>query len=268
MRPRGACGQSWIGYDSSFELHTFVVLPELNRDMVVAAAAITAGASTRDRSRGESPSETYPRGQVDFYEGYWASDLGGTKMAHIARWFLHLVRRLAFHRDQRVVRLRLAWAWGLLLGLAVFVAFAWRWVGQFGGTTWFQWVTRAVRNAVIPGGLGNLGDVARYLDGGVENVAVRQKVRDNLVGLLESLHDGGRNRRVALVRAQPRRRRCLRRSAPAVGPTPSHWPDIRVFGGSRSVRSRCDLRERPCAVGPPKLPTPNSMRGPPHRGGR
>jgi hypothetical protein len=158
--------------DRSFELHTFVVPAQ--------------------QSAGGLP-------QMDFYEGYWAAQMRGTRVSHLLRWAQRLVLRWPASLPRRV-----RWLWWVMISasgtaLALITWFLLSW-GQ--DAAWLQTakVVGAVALPMIAARLTDtLGDAARYLDNAPDNIAARFAVRRNVVDLLEALHEGRRYDRIVVV---------------------------------------------------------------------
>lgn len=173
-------------YDNSFELHTFVVPAE----------------QTTEKECGKTVIRT--TGQVDFYEGYWAADARGTKMWHLGHFAMQVLSHLVPNRTRGRVPWRLAWVWVPLVVMPLLSAFVlWQVLAAFGDTPWWGSALKIAASLMLPlvaaWMTGSLGDVARYLDSNPDNVAARHAIRQNLVGLLNSLHDGGRYRKIILI---------------------------------------------------------------------
>lgn len=161
--------------DTTFELHT-LVLP-----------------ATDDRPR------------TDLYEGYWAPESSGTRLAHVIRW----VRRVALRRPSSLPRRVRGTLIRVVLGLTVTLA-ALVWLGADvvrlvtdGQLPWLpalgKVVLAAIGAALTRFLTEQLGDAARYLDTHPRNIAQRQAIRRRVVDLLEGLHASGRYRRIVVV---------------------------------------------------------------------
>ena len=163
--------------DETFELHTFTVVPPEDADPRV------------------------PR--TDFYEGYWAEEVRGTRLAHVWRWVFRVFKTGLVGPPRR-----LRWLYALAVGLAVLFAAAalaliLTPVSQtvLGGPAG---VALKAAVAVVAGAasgwlITSLGDFARYTDDHPDNVDMRQAIRQRLVGLLDKLHDDGRYGRIVVV---------------------------------------------------------------------
>lgn len=178
----GAIGE-WQVYseadqaDETFELHTFTAVP---------------------------PEQADPRvPQTDFYEGYWAEEVRGTRLAHVWRWMWR-VFKTGLVRPPR----RLRWLYALAVGLAVLFAAAalalvLTPVSQtvLGGAAGVALKAAVMVAAAVASGwlVKSLGDLARYTDDHPDNVDMRQAVRQRLVGLLDKLHDDGHYSRIVVI---------------------------------------------------------------------
>lgn len=158
--------------DTTFELHAYTVPSQ--------------------ESQGTLP-------QVDFYEGYWAPAMRGTRMAHISGWAQRLVLRSPTSLPGRV-----RWLWFAAVGaiaIAIWMA-VWFFLALGDNAAWSQVIKIAVAvaaPALAAALTSSLGDAARYLDNRPDNVAARAAVRNDVVTLLEKLHESGRYGRVVIV---------------------------------------------------------------------
>jgi hypothetical protein len=163
--------------DHSFELHSFVV------------PADPAAGTTR---------------QLEFFEGYWAPDVTGTRWAHLLSWGRHLCLRSPTTLSPRV-----RWLWWAFWGstaLAGCLATRNRPTRQSlaGNAT----SGRRMARTLVPGAtslmtahwaLNCLGDAARYLDTRPDNAHVRFAIRHDVIQLLTKLHDARRYDNIIVV---------------------------------------------------------------------
>lgn len=161
--------------DTSFELHTLVA---------------SAGGG---------------RPRTDYYEGYWAPEVRGTRLAHVLTWGRRLLLRSPRRLPTRVRRLALRVAFWLLVTVGLLV-----WLGSDvvalvtdRDDSWLPAVAKLVAAAVtttIAGWLtDSLGDAARYLDSRPRNIALRTAIRSRVVRLLRDLHDSDQYERIVVV---------------------------------------------------------------------
>jgi|CXWK01.1.fsa_nt_gi hypothetical protein len=129
--------------------------------------------------------------RTHFFEYYWASQVDGTTLAHVAGW----TKSLLLRKPSKIPpNLKTIWflSWGLLVAGLAF---------------WFQWFLRKAPDtgvasniwigfclttvwAIVQGFLvKSLGDAARYLSPIPENIKMRRTIRDEGLQLLRSLHD-------------------------------------------------------------------------------
>lgn len=138
------------------------------------------------------------RRRTDFYEGYWASEIRGTRVAHVTSW----LRRLLLRWPASLPR-RLRWLWWLVWVAIVLVAALAGWLLLGDVVPWLRADDGSWRGALVKLASGvliavatgwitrSLGDAVRYVDARPENVAVRRAVRTRIVELLERLHEQG-----------------------------------------------------------------------------
>lgn len=138
-----------------------------------------------------------------FYEYYWAYHVQGTRLSHFVKWFFDLVRR---KRCDIPVALQGIW---FTLRILTFLIIA----GSVLGVTadlqqWFTqlpYADRIWKGVILVLGVvqGVLiyyaGDAARYLTPNPENIALRQKIRQEGLELLKKLHESGEYDRIVIV---------------------------------------------------------------------
>jgi hypothetical protein len=143
------------------------------------------------------------RRQVDFYEGYWAQAIQGTRRADLFAWG----RRLLLRKPSTLPE-RIRWIWYAFWGAAVAAAVLLGWFvasGWANGWTDGWWWQSLKVVGVLAGGVGAswslnvLGDAPRYFDARPENIAGRFAVRNSLVHLLDTLHRTGRYEQIVVV---------------------------------------------------------------------
>lgn len=148
---------------------------------------------------------TSKRPLTDFYEYYWAYHMQGTKFSHIWNW----LKSLLFRKPKNIPkRLKfLYWLTWLLIALIALVGTGLLTVPQgllpdfvSKNTVFWGWIGSA---ALLPAihliVLYYVGDAARYLSPTPGNIAVRHKIRNDGVKLLEHLHAAGKHNRIIVV---------------------------------------------------------------------
>jgi hypothetical protein len=143
--------------------------------------------------------------RTDLYEGYWAPESTGTRLAHVARWGRRLLLRPPWHLPRRIraVAIRVLVALGIAVAAVV-------WLGSDiadlladDDVAWLAAAGKALLALLAAAAVhwltDSLGDAARYLDVHPRNVAQRQAIRARLVGLLDELHECGRYDRIVVV---------------------------------------------------------------------
>lgn len=141
---------------------------------------------------------------TDVYELYWAHLIRDTTSWQTLSWLLGLVWKTRMRRVPKPLRW-LVWVarllWVGVVGASLFLA-----ERGFGAHAWGGALVGAIIFflglgwALTKHGLINtLGDVARYVQPKPDNVAVRQKIRDAGVDLLETLHESGEYDRIVVV---------------------------------------------------------------------
>lgn len=142
------------------------------------------------------------RPKTDFYELYWAHQMGDTTVWHALGWLWRLLR---IRRKEVLPPLRVLWliGWGLAgllsLGLVYAAATQFRSEGALaalGSVSILVSVSVAIVGGTVAKGI---GDAARYLSARPENVDARERVREQGIALIRRLHDSGRYSRVLLV---------------------------------------------------------------------
>ncbi|MCC5947519.1 MAG: hypothetical protein JJT89_03595 [Nitriliruptoraceae bacterium] len=147
--------------------------------------------------------DDHPR--TDLYEGYWAPESTGTRLAHVTRWAKRLLLRSPRRLPTRIrgVALRVGLAVLVTLGALVWLGadvVAWVTGDAEAGLPSLAKALAAVLGAVVVRFLtDSLGDAARYLDVHPRNIAQRQAIRRRLVDLLDGLHRSGRYERIVVV---------------------------------------------------------------------
>ncbi|SFQ99991.1 hypothetical protein [Poseidonocella sedimentorum] len=152
--------------------------------------------------------------RADFYEFYWAHLMQGTQWQHVFPWLFGLLWRNPMTRVPRPVRLAWVLLWIIVLlsaFLAAWVAFpqfkewvaGWLPVDDGFAEFWGGWIVTAVllviftlMRSIL---LNRFGDVARYVMATPSNVARRQEIRENGVGLLKRLIDSGEYERIVVA---------------------------------------------------------------------
>lgn len=143
--------------------------------------------------------------RTDLYEGYWAPESTGTRLAHVLRWGRRLVLRPPWRLPRRIRGVAIR-----VLAALVMVVAAVVWLGSdvadLLAADDVAWLAAAGKVLLaLLGGVAvhwltdSLGDAARYLDVHPRNVAQRQAIRARLVGLLGELHECGRYDRIVVV---------------------------------------------------------------------
>ena len=161
--------------DTTFELHTLVL-----------------------------PADDHHR-RTDLYEGYWAPESTGTRLAHVARWGRRLLLRPPWRLPRRIRAVAIRVLVALIVAVAAIV-----WVGADavalvadGEVTWPATVGKGLVGLVAGAATvwltDSLGDAARYLDVHPHNIAQRQAIRTRMVGLLDEVHECGRYDRIVVV---------------------------------------------------------------------
>lgn len=138
--------------------------------------------------------------RTDFFEFYWAHLMEGTTLSHVGAWVKVLVLRWPW----RVPR-QLRGIWWLLVALMFLAAlvglnhiFEWilipPWALKSAGIAWF------VLGSFLVGLLVHVaGDAARYLHVAPPNIAIRRRIREAGIQLLEKLHSSEQYDRIILV---------------------------------------------------------------------
>lgn len=128
--------------------------------------------------------------RTHFYEYYWANKAEGTRFVHVLSW----LRSLLLRRPGRVPpHLRSLW-WSTWL-LAVVAVGSWIAYGLTSRTPsasvpfWAGALATAGLGLLQVGVTGYVGDAARYLSPRPGNIALRQRIRADGLGLLRALHD-------------------------------------------------------------------------------
>jgi hypothetical protein len=131
--------------------------------------------------------------RTDVFELYWAHMIRDTRLGQVIGW----ARKLLLRRPPQ--RLRGAWValWSLIVAVAVLgaasVAGEAPWLAVVAVILGFVW--RALLKAVV---VNVLGDAPRYLLPLPDNIALRQRIREAGVDLVERLHREGYDRIVIL----------------------------------------------------------------------
>jgi len=138
--------------------------------------------------------------RTDFFEFYWAHLMEGTTLSHIGAWAKVLLWRAPWRLPGQLLGFWVT-LWVLVLtGLGAVVAKAAGWLPDSGGMLlWFAALWTLLGGAVIRVLLNVAGDAARYLHVAPENIAIRRKIREAGIDLLEKVHDDGGYERIILV---------------------------------------------------------------------
>jgi hypothetical protein len=138
--------------------------------------------------------------QLDFYEGYWAPDVTGTRWTHLGRWVLGMCLRPPRSLPRRLRGVQCL-VWLVLAGLvAGYAALGWAIVVH--GPTLRYLVPSLLpllAGLLAPLLLDGIGDAARYLDDHPKNLQARFAVRRNIVELLDRLHEARRYDEIVVV---------------------------------------------------------------------
>ncbi len=133
---------------------------------------------------------------TDFYEYYWAYRLRDTHLKMIWRW----VRSLLFRTPRRIPRQLLPF---YLVGWVAMITVALSML-QVGFVAPTPGSVISVAISLLAGWLtaflyGYVGDAARYLDPHPDNIEQRNKIRDEGIALLNSLHESKKYSRIIVV---------------------------------------------------------------------
>ena len=134
---------------------------------------------------------------TDFFEFYWAHMISGTTLGQVRHWFLRLMMRNPFKNVPKSVLMAWAALWLVPVGFLVYYLFTIfgpvtaeaepsRWTKYAGLGTLITGAAAAFLSKVL---VSKIGDVTRYVDPYPANIATRQKIREQGIKLLESLHD-------------------------------------------------------------------------------
>jgi hypothetical protein len=152
--------------------------------------------TTRWTNSRTAPDARGPR--VDFFEFYWADLAQGTTAQEIWDWLRTLLWRRPGQVPQGLMGAWIAlWAAAGVVSLLSLLA-VWPWAHG-----WVHAVFAAaaaasayvVQYVVSP----YVGDVARYVRAAPRNIAMRHKIRDRGLKLLQNLHDSGSYERIIMV---------------------------------------------------------------------
>lgn len=143
------------------------------------------------------------RTKTDFYEYYWAYNVDGTKLSHLARWFVGLL----FRRWRNIPSgLKSVWlfSWSIVIALAAltslgYAAYIGEWIAAqpYYGPVWI--ITVLTLTALQGFLVYYVGDAARYLSPSPRNIALRQKIRTEGLQLLRHLHRSKEYDRIVVV---------------------------------------------------------------------
>lgn len=135
--------------------------------------------------------------KTDFFEFYWAHLISGTTLGQVKNWFLRLMIRNPFKNVPKSVLM--AWAALWLIPISLFIYYLFTIFGpEKVETEPSKWAKYAVLGTLITGSIAALlskiliykiGDVTRYVDPYPANIATRQKIREQGIKLLKSLHE-------------------------------------------------------------------------------
>ncbi|MEM7569372.1 MAG: hypothetical protein AAF337_06215 [Pseudomonadota bacterium] len=142
--------------------------------------------------------------RFDFFEYYWAHHMRGHMVSDLLDWL-----RFVFARPRKAVPDDLRWIWVAgwsLVGVFALGALIWLLDGLFGFAP--RWgaaiatigaVGSAIFGIIMRKILPIVGDAARYLNAAPRNIAIRQKIRDDGLKLLDQLHKSGDYKRIIVV---------------------------------------------------------------------
>jgi len=143
------------------------------------------------------------RWKAHFYEYYWAYQVEGTKLRHLAKWFFELLFR-KWHNIPTALRGIWLLSWTLTSFLVI--------VAAGGGFAYIKnwyvnqpkygllWILILFVIGTLQGFLVKyVGDAARYLSRHPRNIALRQKIRAEGIQLLKELHDSRSYDRIIVV---------------------------------------------------------------------
>lgn len=138
--------------------------------------------------------------RTDFFEFYWAHLMEGTTLSHVGAWVKVLLMRSPRRVPQQLLGLWIALWMLVLMGLAGLTAKAAGWLPEEGnGIWWMGFVWLLIGGTVVGLFVNVAGDAARYLHVAPANIAIRRRIREAGIELLEKLHKSGKYDRIVLV---------------------------------------------------------------------
>ncbi|MEP4052973.1 MAG: hypothetical protein ABJN22_12085 [Litorimonas sp.] len=134
--------------------------------------------------------------KTDFFEFYWAHMISGTTLGQVRHWFMRLMMRNPFKNVPQNVLMAWSVLWLIPSGLLVYYLFTIfgpqsaeaepsRWTKYAGIGTLTAGAIAAFVSKIL---VYKIGDVTRYVDPYPVNIATRQKIREQGIELLNSLH--------------------------------------------------------------------------------
>jgi hypothetical protein len=141
--------------------------------------------------------ESGERLKTDFFEYYWAYNLRDTKVTQVLKWISGILLRWPWTLPARIAKFHvLIWIMVLASAFIFIKGNTWAlpvdsvWLGVLMSLMTFLFTY------IITG---YVGDAARYTSANPENIAERQKIRQDGILLLKSLHESGKYKKIIIV---------------------------------------------------------------------
>lgn len=145
---------------------------------------------------------TPPKGsrlKTDFFEYYWAYNLRDTKVMQVLKWVTGILLRWPWKLPKRIVGFQI-FIWLLIIACAlIFIKGQAMWSKPSFDSFWFGIGLSVFTSLITYLVVGYLGDAARYTSANPENIAERQKIRQDGIQLLRSLHQSKKYKKIIII---------------------------------------------------------------------
>lgn len=157
----------------------------------------------RSLRRGKKPT-------TDYFELYWAHHMRDSRLSHVYQWMAKLLLRCPWNAPQGLKSIYFL-VWVTVLFTAAMLFWGWissglpndqyfalftQWQGQLSVAGGFFWLLQVILSYFL---LRYVADAARYLTPSPDNIEQRNKIRQEGLALLESLHSSGNYTRIIIV---------------------------------------------------------------------